>query len=122
MAFRSLTIIASTLLLTLLLSSPVQACFGPKLFVGVAQEPQQEILFALITLYVQEKTGVESTRVEVAEDQVPVALLADEKVDLVFVARNDSVNTTVFQIADLPLMVTGSRPLGDLQLPPFCRR
>ena len=32
------------------------ACFGPKLFVAAGQSPEEETLFALVTLYVEEKT------------------------------------------------------------------
>ena len=103
-----------SVLLVALLCSPVQACFGPKLFVGVGTGPQDEALFALITLYVQEKTGVESTRVDIEKEQDPLALLAGNKVDLVFV-HSDSLDNTAFQIAGLPLLSTGKRPLEDLQ-------
>jgi hypothetical protein len=80
----------------------------------VGTGPQDEALFALVTLYVQEKTGVESTRVDVQKEQDPLALLAGNKVDLVFV-HSDSLDNTVFQIAGLPLLSTGKRPLEDLQ-------
>lgn len=103
-----------SVLLLALLCAPAQACFGPKLFVGVGQGVQDEALFALITLYVQEKTGVESSRVEIETGQDPGALLTGNKVDLAF-ARSDSLDNTVFHIAGLPLLVTGRRPLEELQ-------
>lgn len=115
MAFRSINLFASALLLVMLISSPSYACFGPKLFVGVGQEARDEALFALITLYVQEKTGVESTRVAISGDQRPLDLLSSEKVDLVFMPANDSKNDTVFLLGSLPVLVTGPRPLDDLQ-------
>ena len=115
MAFRSLNVFASALLLFLLVSSPVQACFGPKLFVGAGQELQEEALFALVTLYVQEKTGVESTRVVIETGQSPYELLTADKADLVFVLTDETPDNTVFQMGDLPLLVTGKRPLEDLQ-------
>jgi hypothetical protein len=115
MALRPITFLASIVLLTVLVSNPVQACFGPKLFVGAGSTTQQELLYALVTLYVQEKTGVESTRVEVDVSQNPLNLLTEDKVDLVFVPVNESVNETVFQLSDLPPLVAGSRPVNDLQ-------
>lgn len=115
MAFRPITFLASALLLLALLAVPVQACFGPKLFVGVGADVQEELLFALVTLYVQEKTGVESTPVAIGASQRQLDLLTDEKVDLVFMPVNESTNATVFQLAGLPLLVTGPRPVEDLQ-------
>ena len=115
MAFRAINILVGIVLLAVLISAPAQACFGPKLFVGVGSGVQEDLLFALVSLYVQEKTGVESTRVEIGVGQRSVDLLAEEKVDLVFMPANASVNETVFQLADMPLLVTGPRPVNDLQ-------
>jgi hypothetical protein len=115
MALRQITFLVSIVLLAVLVSPPAQACFGPKLFVGAGSTTQQELLYAIVTLYVQEKTGVESTRVEVGVGQNPLALLTADKVDLVFVPVNESVNETVFQLSDLPPLVAGSRPVNDLQ-------
>ena len=113
MAVRTLNVIVLTLLLVMMFA-PVQACFGPKLFVGAGQSVQDEALFALVTLYVQEKTGVESTRIEIEAGQDPLSLITAEKADLVFVA-SDSLDNTVLQIAGMPLLVTGPRPLEELQ-------
>ena len=115
MALRQITFLVGIVLLAVLVSSPAQACFGPKLFVGAGSTIQQELLYALVTLYVQEKTGVESTRVEVGASQNPLDLLSADKVDLVFVPMNEPVNETVFQLSDLPPLVAGSRPVNDLQ-------
>ncbi len=114
MAFRSLNIFVGIVLLLLLISTQAQACFGPKLFVGVGQDSQEETLFALVTLYVQEKTGVESTRVDSTKES-PLDLLTNEKVDLVFVNTNDEAGKVIFRLDGLPLMMTGPRPLEDLQ-------
>lgn len=114
MVIRPLKVIVATVFLVALLSAPVQACFGPKLFVGSGSSVQDEALFALVTLYVQEKTGVESTRVEIEEGQDPLALLHGEKVDLVFVL-SDALDNTVLHIASMPLLVTGKRPREELQ-------
>ena len=115
MAFRKINFIVASVLLAVLISGPVQACFGPKLFVGAGSTTQQELLYALVTLYVQEKTGVESTRVEVDVSENPLDLLSAEKVDLVFVPANKSINEAVFKLSDLPPLVSGPRPINDLQ-------
>ena len=118
MAVRSLILMTLLVLLTASLS---QACFGPKLFVGAGQGAQSDVLFALVTLYVQEKTGVESTRVEIEEGQNPLDLLSSEKADLVLVPANESPDgvifyeNAVFHIDGLLQLVTGKRPLDDLQ-------
>ena len=115
MALRQITFLVGIVLLAVLVSTPAQACFGPKLFVGAGSTAQQELLYALVTLYVQEKTGVESTRVDVGVSQNPLDLLSADKVDLVFVPVNEPVIETVFQLSDLPPLVAGSRPVNDLQ-------
>lgn len=102
-------------LLVVLTCLPAQACFGPKLFVSAGQGNQGEALFALVTLYVQEKTGVESTRVEIEEGQNPVELLSAEKADLIFVLTDETIDNTVLIIEGLPVLVTGKRPLEELQ-------
>ena len=114
MAVRALNVIALSLLLVIIMLAPAQACFGPKLFVGAGPSVQDEVLFALVTLYVQEKTGVESTRMEIEAGQDPLSLISAEKADLVFVSSG-SLENTVLQIADMPLLVTGPRPLEELQ-------
>lgn len=115
MAVRALTWATGLLLLVCLTASPVLACFGPKLFVGAGQGRQDEVLYALITLYVQEKTGVESTRVALEAGQNPLDLLAGDKADLVLVLTDAPPADTVFALAGLPLLVTGRRPLDNLQ-------
>lgn len=115
MVIRSINLLMSMVMLVALTCAPVQACFGPKLFVGVGQGPQNEALYALVTLYIQEKTGVESTRVEIEAGQDPLALLSSEKVDLAFLLSEGSPDNTVFQIEGAPLLVTGARPLEELQ-------
>ncbi len=115
MAVRTITSAVCFALLALLLSTQVFACFGPKLFVGAAKGAENEVLYALVTLYIQEKTGVESTPVDVAQDSDPLGLIVEEKADLVFVQRQEPAGEIVFQVAGLPVLVTGKRPLEDLQ-------
>jgi hypothetical protein len=112
MAVRSLVLV---ILLVTLASLPAQACFGPKLFVGVGQGGQNDVVFALVALYVQEKTGVESKRVEIKIGQDPLTLLFGEKADLVLVSADETLDNTVFHVEGLPLLATGKRPLEELQ-------
>ncbi len=115
-SFVGISILAAcSLLLAVLVCVPVQACFGPKLFVGVGQGDHNEVLYSLVSLYVEEKTGVESTRVDIAEGQNPLQLLTDEKADLVFIPSMDSADNSVLQISGLPFLVTGRRPMEELQ-------
>lgn len=114
-SFMWFAVPACSLLLALLVCLPAQACFGPKLFVGVGQGATEEVLYALVTLYLEEKTGVESTRVDIAEGQNPLQLLTDEKADMVFTLSTDSPDNAVLQVAGLPYLLTGRRPLDELQ-------
>ncbi|MDH3998489.1 MAG: hypothetical protein OET90_06580 [Desulfuromonadales bacterium] len=115
------------LLLFWLCASPATACFGPKLFVGMAASgagagKDVEILYALVTLYVQEKTGVESVRVDFADGEEPLRQIEAEKVDLAFVVDDSpdadvvsDVDDVVFAVAGYPQLVSGVRPRNDLQ-------
>lgn len=103
------------MLLGLLIMQPVYACFGPKLFFATGDKPEEKLLYALITLYVKEKTGVESTPVAVVAGQNPVSLLADDKADLVLTEAETPPDGTIFRLAGYPLLVAGKRPFDDLQ-------
>ena len=114
MAVRKIGVGIAIIFLVAIFCVPAQACFGPKLFVGAGQSVQDQALFALVTLYVQEKTGVESTRIDIGKGEDPLALLAEAKADLVFV-WSDTLDNAVFQITGMPLLASGKRPLEDLQ-------
>lgn len=118
MAVRALTrrLTATVLLVLIVLPAfPAAACFGPKLFVGHGATPREELLFALVSLYVQEKTGVESEPVEVDGGAGAAQALAGERVDLVFSATPVAGGETVLAVTGYPLLVSGQRPLNDLQ-------
>lgn len=115
MAVRALTRILAAIVLVALAVAPVNACFGPKLYVGVAAEPRQEMLFALVSLYVVEKTGVQSERVDLQPGEEPGQMLLAEKVDLTFVPAPVAGAEVVLAIPDYPLLASGQRPLTDLQ-------
>ena len=114
MAVRTLTNWFLLYVLLLCLASNALACFGPKLFVAAGESPEEETLFALVTLYVEEKTGVESNRV-VVERNDPLALIREDKADLVFAVLDQNGDDTVFVLDGLPALVTGKRPVEDLQ-------
>jgi len=115
MALRPLKILLAAVALTVMVAAPATACFGPKLYVGVAADPRQEMLFALVSLYVVEKTGVESERVILAADIAPGTELLAERVDLAFAAAPVAGAETLLAIPGYPLLAGGSRPLNDLQ-------
>ena len=115
MAVRALIRVLLAVALSVLATLPAAACFGPKLYVGLAAEPRQELLYALATLYVQEKTGVESERVTLAPGEDPAQALAAERIDLAFVAAPVNGAETLLAVPGYPLLASGPRPLTDLQ-------
>ncbi len=102
------------LFLLTLNAAPVAACFGPKLYLGAESGAQGEVLFALVSLYVKEKTGTESVRVDL-DGKDPLAELRADKVDLIFWGGVVPVEPVVLRIDGLPLLISGPRPLEDLQ-------
>jgi hypothetical protein len=115
MAVRALKAFLATVALMVLAVAPAAACFGPKLYVGVAADPRQELLFALISLYVVEKTGVESERLLLAAGESPATALAEERVDLALTAAPIEGAETLLAVPGYPLLASGPRPLTDLQ-------
>lgn len=99
------------------LTGPADACFGPKLYVGLVPQEHSEVMFALVTLYVQEKTGVESLRVELEPTQNPRAELAADRLDLALVATPAGTGDRdlVLAVGDYPGVASGVRPREDLQ-------
>lgn len=104
------------LLLLLLLASvrPVPACFGPKLHVGSDGSPLQQVLTALVAVYLVEKTGTETELVPLPPGSAARAL-AEERVDLVFAPEVVPGSEAVFAVGSLPQLLSGPRPLQDLQ-------
>jgi hypothetical protein len=119
MALRALITTARWLVVVLVVwlsAAPALACFGPKLYFAVADEPRQEVLFALVSLYVHEKTGVDSVAVAMAPEEGG-AMLAAERVDLAFTPPGvkTPAGGFVFTIGSWPRLVSGKRPLEQLQ-------
>lgn len=115
MALRALKLLVSCVLFFTLAAPSAQACFGPKLFVAAGQTVAEEVLYALVTLYVEEKTGVESTFVAVDDNIEPLSLLSAEKADLVFLPASTANEDASFYIEGLPALFSGKRPREELQ-------
>ncbi len=102
-------------LLMLLIALPASACFGPKLYLATAAGEDGELLYHLLSIYIKEKTGVESIRVEIGAQETAEGLLRQEKVDLAF---QDTASATWDSLMDVDkelFLLTGSRPTTDLQ-------
>lgn len=103
-----------TLLLLLVTAFPSAACFGPRLYLGTSSGPQSAVLFEVVALYVKEKTGVETVRVDLS-DEAPLAALRAEKADLVLAVGATPAEATLLALDGLPRLVAGKRVLEDLQ-------
>jgi hypothetical protein len=99
--------------LGLLAVVPVEACFGPKLYLGANGGAEADVLYEMAALYVKEKTGTEMVRVDL-DGRDPLVLLKEQKVDLVFVA-NGSREEVLLAVGGLPLLLAGGRVLEDLR-------
>ena len=102
-------------ILLLLIALPASACFGPKLYFGSDAGEEGELLFYLVSIYVKEKTGVESTRIEMTGEQTALELLLQEKVDLVFAPVDSEQWSHLLSVGDQLFLLSGPRPTGDLQ-------
>lgn len=102
------------LLLLLATAFPAAACFGPKLYLGTSSGPQSAVLFEVVALYVKEKTGVETVRVDLA-GEAPLAALGAEQADLVLADGATPAETTLLALDGLPRLVAGRRVLEELQ-------
>lgn len=113
MVVRSLKIV-SLLLLVCFFAMPVQACFGPKLFLGLPGDLRGQVLTSIIAIYVKEKTGIDSKRVALADKAVLTEIKA-ENLDYGFSAKADKAEQVILQIDGLPMLASGPRILSDLQ-------
>lgn len=100
------------LFLALLCSMPASACFGPKLYIGVEDGVPGDLNFALLSLYIKEKTGVEAVRVAVASKDA-AAEVAAEKVDLATAPSTSSA--ALLTLPDGSVLLAGKRVHDDLQ-------
>lgn len=95
------------------LTLPTLACFGPKLYTGVGVGAENELRFALVSLYLKEKTGVELERVELAARE-PATEIAGGHFDLAFATTGD-VSVAALRLPDGALLLAGKRVRDDLQ-------
>lgn len=73
------------------------------------------MLFEVVALYVKEKTGTESVPVVLKNGEDPLAALRGDKVDLAFSPAAPGPEPALLQVSGLPLLLSGQRPLDDLQ-------
>ncbi len=95
--------------------TPAVACFGPKLFIGTEPGLAGEMRFHLVALYLHEKTGIESQRVEFVPGETALAAIAAEKIDLGFSLPDDAAPEPRLTLETGRVLYSGKRPLEDLQ-------
>lgn len=113
MVVRSLKILLISMLV-LSLPQPAAACFGPKLFLGVPDDVPGRVLTSVVAIYVKEKTGIETERVELAGKDVITEIL-DEKIDYGFSAVASAKVNVLVSVDGMPSLVSGPRIGEDLQ-------
>ena len=101
------------LLLFLLGTAPAWACFGPKLYIGVEPGAAGDLNFALVSLYIKEKTGVEAVRVAMAGKDAAAAVAAAAQVDLATAPATNS--GALLTLPDGTILLAGQRVRDDLQ-------
>lgn len=99
-------------LLLSLLPSASSACFGPKLYLGTGSDAKADVLYALVSLYIKEKTGTETVRVPLGGKD-PFREIGEERIDLAFVTGGSG--TMLLQVSGWPALASGKRPVEDLQ-------
>lgn len=100
-------------LLFLLGTAPAWACFGPKLYIGVEPGLAGDLNFALVSLYIKEKTGVEAVRVDMAAKDAVAAVAAAAQVDLATAPATSAGG--LFPLPDGTILLAGKRVRDDLQ-------
>jgi hypothetical protein len=112
MAVRTLKIFC-LVMLALFCSGQALACFGPKLFLGVPDDAEGQVLTSIVAIYVKEKTGVETNRVDIGRQDVAEQIVAD-KLDYGFSGNTDGLQI-ILSVEGLPPLVSGPRIQNDLQ-------
>ncbi len=105
-------------LLFLLQVSASFACFGPKLFIGAAPGLEGEMRYHLVSIYLHEKTGIDSIQVALKTGQTALDAIIAQEIDLGFGAAAQTVETaqvTVLTLDNGLKLYAGERPLSDLQ-------
>ena len=101
------------LILFLLCTAPAWACFGPKLYIGVEPGLAGDLNFALVSLYIKEKTGVEAVRVAMAGKDAVAAVAAAAQVDLATAPATNAGG--LLTLPDGMILLAGKRVRDDLQ-------
>lgn len=101
-------------LAVLLWTLPAQACFGPKLFLGVPEDARAQVLTSIIAIYVKEKTGIETVRVNL-DGKDAVAEIKSENLDYGLTGQPDVGLAVLVDINGLQQLVSGPRIFNDLQ-------
>jgi hypothetical protein len=109
------SILLTTLLLLVLLAASGFACFGPKLFIGVVPGLEGEMRYHLVSIYLHEKTGIDSILVELKAGQTAEAAILAKEIDLGYSREANMKATEVLRLADGYKLYSGERPLNDLQ-------
>lgn len=109
-----LCLLAAFLLSGLVPAQPALACFGPKLYIGTGDSAEERVLYEVVSLYLKEKTGVESVRVELG-DKDAAGELHGERVDLALARGSATDLETLLAIENHLVLLSGRRPLEDLQ-------
>jgi hypothetical protein len=107
-------ILVLSIFLSLVFGGPADACFGPKLYLGVPEGNREAAVAALASLYIKEKTGVETVLVAVTADQ-GVTGVRGETLDMALAAAPAANTTTLLRVPGGPLLLSGRRPLEALQ-------
>jgi len=98
----------------LLIPATGQPCFGPRLFIAADTSAQQQALYALVSIYLKEKTGTESTPVS-SDGGLAGDLIATDKADLAICRPGGDEASVVFAVPGVPLICSGDRPRSDIQ-------
>ncbi|MBE0499850.1 MAG: hypothetical protein IBX47_00295 [Desulfuromonadales bacterium] len=113
MAIRPLILMLSFLLL-MLLTVPVFACFGPKLYLGIGESPTDQVLTSFVAIFIKETTGIDVERTPLA-GRDPQAEIAAEKIDFSFIPKHRDGSVVLMEITGFSPLITGPRIDNDLQ-------
>jgi len=90
------------------------ACFGPKLYVGVSGDDSSAIMYELVSLYLKEKTGIETVPVDLAGKD-PFDELDRDGIDMLISSAVSTGRASVLQVDGCPPLFAGKRPCEDIQ-------
>lgn len=107
------TFFLTILMVCLFVAGQSCACYGPKLHVGTGDEPQDDLFYALVSIYIKEKTGIETIRLPLTGKD-PARELREARLDLAFLAPED-YEPLLLQVPGWPALGSARRPLEDIQ-------